>query len=140
MANYFRLYLHAAAHNLLVRLRRAVACPPPPPSDSTLHSDVPTEALDGAARRRYFTHRRQADSLGEGHPCTWRSLLIKVAAEVTVSTRRILVRLSSTRARRSVPTRHIPARARNGRHRSRLRRRRPLHILNKMEQRKSWLV
>src|SRR6516165_4182144 len=96
MANYFRLYLHAAAHNLLVRLRRAVACPPPPPSDSTLHSDVPTEALDGAARRRYFTHRRQADPLGEGHPCTWRSLLIKVAAEVTVSTRRILVRLSST--------------------------------------------
>src|SRR6516164_8407520 len=89
LANYFRLYLHAAAHNLLVRLRRAVACPPPP-IDSTPHNDVPTEALDGSARRR------QADPLGEGHPCTWRSLLIKVAAEVTVSTRRILVRLSST--------------------------------------------
>ena len=94
MANYFRLYLHAAAHNLLVRLRRAVACPPPP-IDSTPHNDVPTEALDGSARRRYFARRRQADPLGEGHPCTWRSLLIKVAAEVTVSTRRILVRLSS---------------------------------------------
>jgi hypothetical protein len=99
MANYFRLYLHAAAHNLLVCLRRAVACPPPPPPpipiDSTTVNDVPTEALDGAARRRYFAHRRQADPLGEGHPCTWRSLLIKVAAEVTRSTRRILVRLSA---------------------------------------------
>jgi hypothetical protein len=98
MANYFRLYLHAAAHNLLVRLRRAVACPPPPPptpSDATAADDVPTEALDGSARRRYFARRRQADPLGEGHPCTWRSLLIKVAAEVTVSTRRVLVRLSS---------------------------------------------
>jgi hypothetical protein len=97
MANYFRLYLHAAAHNLLVRLRHAVACPPPAPRpfDSTTSNDVPTEALDGAARRRYFARRRQADPLGEGHPCTWRSLLIKVAAEVTVSTRRILVRLSA---------------------------------------------
>jgi hypothetical protein len=38
---------------------------------------------------------RWADPLGEGHPCTWRSLLIKVAAEVTVSTRRILVHLSA---------------------------------------------
>src|SRR5262249_36750324 len=34
VANYFRLYLHAAAMNLLVRLRRFIteplACPPPP--------------------------------------------------------------------------------------------------------------
>src|SRR5262249_35763808 len=97
LANYFRLYLHAAAHNLLVRLRRAVACPPPvpTPSDATRATDVPTEALDGPARRRYFARRRQADPLGEGHPCTWRSLLIKVAAAVTVSTRRVLVRLSA---------------------------------------------
>ena len=95
MANYFRLYLHAAAHNLLVRLRRGIACPPSTPLDSTSANAVPTEALDGAARRRYFARRRQVDPLGEGHPCTWRSLLIKVAAEVTVSTRRILVRLSA---------------------------------------------
>lgn len=95
LANYFRLYLHAAAHNLLVRLRHAVACPPPPPTDTTAATDLPTEALDGPARRRYFARRRQADPLGEGHPCTWRSLLIKVAAEVTVSTRRVLVRLSA---------------------------------------------
>lgn len=95
VANYFRLYLHAAAHNLLVRLRRAIACPPPLPADPTPANDVPTEALDGSARRRYFARRRQADPLGEGQPCTWRSLLIKVAAEVIVSTRRILVRLSA---------------------------------------------
>ena len=31
-----------------------------------------------------------------GQPCTWRSLLIKVAAEVIVRTRRIVVRLSSS--------------------------------------------
>jgi hypothetical protein len=39
---------------------------------------------------------RQRDPLGEGQPCTWRTLLIKVAAEVVVSTRRIVVRLSSS--------------------------------------------
>jgi DDE family transposase len=102
LANFFRLYLHAAAHNLLVRLRRAFAEPPPPqptPLQPTepdeIPDELPVEALPGAARRRYFTRRRQADPLGEGQPCTWRSLLIKVAAEVIVSTRRITVRLSA---------------------------------------------
>jgi hypothetical protein len=106
LANFFRLYLHAAAHNLLVRLRRSIACPPPIP-ESSLHPadstdahaaprDIPREALDGKARRRYFSRRRQHDPLGEGQPCTWRLLLIKVAAEIVVSTRRILVRLSSS--------------------------------------------
>jgi hypothetical protein len=98
LANFFRLYLHAAAHNLLVRLRRAVACPPPPAPallDPTPPVDLPPQALDGSARRRYFSRRRQADPLGEGQPCTWRTLLIKVAAEVIVSTRRVLVRLSA---------------------------------------------
>ena len=88
LANFFRLYLHAAALNLLVRLRRAVACPPPAPSGP------PVEALTDEARRRYFRRRRQCDPLGEGQPATWRTLLIKVAAEVRVSSRRILVRLS----------------------------------------------
>lgn len=101
LANFFRLYLHAAAHNLLVRLRRAFAEPPTPPptstsTDSADNNLVPTEALAGKARRRYFTRRRQTDPLGEGQPCTWRSLLIKVAAEVIVSSRRILVRLSAS--------------------------------------------
>lgn len=99
VANFFRLYLHAAANNLLVRLRRAVADPPPPPAPTPLTptppDEIPTEALAGAARRRYFTRRRQVDPLGEGQPCTWRSLLIKVAAEVISSTHRIVVRLSA---------------------------------------------
>jgi hypothetical protein len=112
VANYFRLYLHAAAMNLLVRLRRFIAEPLPalapqaetvsptsqpgettPPAAQTC---VPVEALTGAARQRHFRLRRQRDPLGEGHPCTWRTLLIKVAAEVVVRTRRIVVRLSSS--------------------------------------------
>jgi len=112
MANYFRLYLHAAAMNLLVRLRRFIAEPLPPltpqvetaPPTSQVgevappaaEPCVPVEALTGAARQRHFRQRRQRDPLGEGHPCTWRTLLIKVAAEVIVRTRRIVVRLSSS--------------------------------------------
>jgi hypothetical protein len=88
LANFFRLYLHALALNLLVRVRRAVACPPPPPTET------PAAAVTDEARRRYFRLRRQHDPLGEGQPCTWRTLLIKVAAEIRVSSRRILVRLS----------------------------------------------
>jgi hypothetical protein len=112
VANYFRLYLHAAAMNLLVRLRRFIAEPllvPAPdvetaqtggqPGEATSPAAaacVPAEALTGAARQRYFRLRRQRDPLGEGHPCTWRTLLIKVAAEVFVRTRRIVIRLSSS--------------------------------------------
>jgi hypothetical protein len=100
LANFFRLYLHVAANNLLVRLRRAIATPPPAlPTTSLDPADsepVPSEALAGEARRRHFSRRRQTDPLGEGQPCTWRSLLIKVAAEVIVSSRRILVRLSAS--------------------------------------------
>lgn len=90
MANLFRLYLHSAAHNLLVRLRRAIANPP---AASPL-VEIPTEALSGRDRKRYETHRREQDPLGEGHPCTWRSRLIKVAAQVVVTTRCIRVKLS----------------------------------------------
>jgi hypothetical protein len=56
---------------------------------------VPAEALTGAERQRHF-RRRQRDPPGEGHPCIWRTLLIKVAAEVVVRARRIVVRLSSS--------------------------------------------
>jgi hypothetical protein len=112
VANYFRLCSHAAAVNLLVRLRRFTAdplpalAPPaetaPPTSQATEavtpaeEAGVPVEALTGAARQSPFRLRRQRDPLGEGHPCTWRTLLIKVAAEVVVRTRRIVVRLCST--------------------------------------------
>jgi hypothetical protein len=99
--------------NLLVRLRRFIAEPLPalaPPAETAApatsqagagaspaaEAGVPAEALTGAARLRYFRLRRQRDPLGEGHPCTWRTLLIKVAAEVVVRTRPIVVRLSSS--------------------------------------------
>jgi hypothetical protein len=50
----------------------------------------------GEARRRRFRERRR-DPLGEGHLCTWRQLVIKVAAEVVVvSVRRIVVRLPAS--------------------------------------------
>ena len=92
MANLFRLFLHAAAHNLLVRMRQAVADPPAP----AVPTELPTEALAGKTRHDYFNHRREQDPLGEGHPCTWRTRLIKVAAEIVVRSRRILVRLASS--------------------------------------------
>jgi hypothetical protein len=112
VANYFGLYLHAAAMNLLVRLRRLIAEPLPAPATPgemarapsqtgeaappAAGACVPAEALTGTARQRQFRQRRQRDPLGEGQPCTWRTLLIKAAAEVVVSKRRIVVRLSSS--------------------------------------------
>jgi Transposase DDE domain group 1 len=126
LANFFRLYLHAAALNLVVRLRRLVAVPlaaqeraiaaltdlsDDEPSVSVARSpaqvlsdnglsmsevDLPAEALPEPARRRYFSRRRQHDPLGGGQPATWRLLFIKIAAEVVVSQRRILVRLSAS--------------------------------------------
>jgi len=92
LANLFRLYLHAAALNLLARLRRQVA--DPPPQDPT--AELPREALAGYSRRRFFNHRRDRDPLGEGHACTWRMRLIKVAARVTETSRRIVVGLSGS--------------------------------------------
>jgi hypothetical protein len=92
LANLFRLYLHAAALNLLVRLRDHVANPPP----QNPAAELPHEALAGDARRRFFNQRRERDPLGEGQACTWRMRLIKVAARVIETTRRILVRLSGS--------------------------------------------
>jgi hypothetical protein len=91
MANLFRLYLHAVAMNLLVRLRMEIANPPAAPE-----GDVPIAALDGEARKRYQNARRVQDPLGAGQPDTWRLLLIKVAASVVVSCRRIIIRLSGS--------------------------------------------
>lgn len=126
VANFFRLYLHAAALNLLVRMRRLLAAPPAvnarvgdalacpadddrqavfPPSPlqlladhapATATADLSPVALPPPQRRRYFNRRRRHDPLGEGQPATWRLLFIKVAAEVLVSHRRILVRLSAS--------------------------------------------
>jgi hypothetical protein len=96
MANYFRLYLHAAALNLLVRLRRAVALPPPTAAALGLPAELPAAAIDAPDRRRFFNQRRRRDPLGEGFASTWRTRLIKVAAEVIVRARRVIVRLSAS--------------------------------------------
>jgi hypothetical protein len=90
LANFFRLYLHGMAYNLLVRMRRAVSCPP------VTEVSIPPETNRSETLRRRRNHRRRHDPLGEGQPSTWRSLMIKVAAEVRVSTRRVVVRLSGT--------------------------------------------
>jgi hypothetical protein len=90
VANYLRLYLHSAALNLLVRLRQLVAVPCPVAEPTPAAAGVPS-----AARRRH-NERRRRDPLGEGQPGTWRLLLIKVAAEVVVSCRRVVVRLSAS--------------------------------------------
>jgi len=92
MANYFRLYLHCLAANLLARVRALVADPPPPDPPS----DLPIEALAGRERKRHFNRRRQADPLGRGHAQTWRLRLIKVAAQITVSVRRVWVQLTGS--------------------------------------------
>jgi hypothetical protein len=89
-ANLFRLYLHTAAYHLLVAMRRVQAAPP---ADEEAQN-LPAEALAGRGRRAWHNRRREHDPLGEGQPCTWRTRLIKVAATVRESTRRVLVQLS----------------------------------------------
>jgi hypothetical protein len=110
VANYFRRYLHAAAMNWLARLRRFLAEPLPalaPPAERTPptsqpieaalpgeETGMPVEALTGAERPRHV-RRRQREPLGEGQPCPWRTLLLKVAAELVVRTRLVVRRSSS---------------------------------------------
>jgi len=98
MANCFRMFLHCLANNLLVSLRQTIADPPAEErrSDYLDEDAVPAEARSGRARRRHFNRRREADPLGEGHACTWRMRLIKVAARITVTARRVRVFLSGS--------------------------------------------
>ena len=96
MANFFRLYLHAAALNLLVRLRHAVVMLPPTTAELELPAELPTAAIDEPHRKRFFNKRRERDPLGEGFACTWRTRLIKVAAEIITRARRVIVRLSAS--------------------------------------------
>lgn len=96
LANFFRLYLHAATLNLLVRLRHAVVQPALTSAELGLPAGLPTEALDEPGRKKFFNKRRERDPLGEGFACTWRTRLIKVAAEVITRARRVIVRLSGS--------------------------------------------
>lgn len=105
LANCFRVFLHCLACNMLVMLRRHIAMPPvneptsptdyPTPETQT-QQELPPEARTGWARRRDLNQRRKADPLGEGHACTWRMRLIKVAARIKVTTRCIRVFLSGS--------------------------------------------
>ena len=95
LANFFRLDLHAAALNLLVRLRRATARPITV-NLTDPNRNVPPEALAGRDRHTWFNRRRQHDPPGAGFVGTWRQRLIQAAAEITVSARRVLVRLSAS--------------------------------------------
>jgi len=90
MANLFRLFLHAAALNLIVRMRRAL--PDVAPEDRRA-APLPDAERPGPAT---------AAELRRAQPATWRLRLIKVAAEIVVSCRRVLIRLSS--AWPSLPT------------------------------------
>ena len=58
--------------------------------------EIPTEACTGRTRRGQFNRRRRADPLGEGHACTWRTMLIKVAARIKITARRVRVFLSGS--------------------------------------------
>lgn len=106
MANCFRMFLHCLSHNLLVAMRRRIAAPPAEPAERVLAEEgtdpyqvvheIPTEACTGRTRRGQFNRRRRADPLGEGHACTWRMMLIKVAARIKVTARRVRVFLSGS--------------------------------------------
>ena len=96
LANFFRLYLHTAALNLLVRLRHTVVQSLPTSAELGLPAELPTAAIDAPDRRRFFNKRRERDPLGGGFACTWRTRLIKVAAEVITRSRRVIVRLSGS--------------------------------------------
>lgn len=97
MANLFRLYLHAAALNLLIRMRSELPNPPDPEQETDEPRPRPAPVPDAEDDRP-----PTGAELRRAQPATWRLRLIKVAAEVLVSCRRVLVRLSS--AWPSLPT------------------------------------
>jgi len=100
MANLFRLMMHCVSHNMLVSLRRLVALKEPSraagASASMEDDSVNQPFVETQQERRKHNDRRRRDPLGEGHPCTWRTHVIKVASRIVVSTRRIVLQLSAS--------------------------------------------
>ncbi|TWU35637.1 hypothetical protein Q31b_50720 [Novipirellula aureliae] len=94
MANLFRVMMHSVAANLLVRIRQIVEIVPE--IDQFANAEIPLEAQSPGGKRRHHTRRRRRDPLGEGHACTWRTHVIKVACRVIVRTRRVRVQFSSS--------------------------------------------
>ncbi len=97
MANLFRLCLHTLALNLLVRLRSELPDPPDPEEEPTASRPRPAPLPDAEP-----PGLPSGAELRRAQPATWRLRLVKVAADVIVSSRRVLVRLSS--AWPSLPT------------------------------------
>jgi hypothetical protein len=95
LANLFRVNLHCLAHNLVVAMRREMArnAPPAPEVD---HDRPQTPLVSEELRRKRHNDRRRRDCLSQAQPNTWRMLVIKVAARVVVSFRRVCIQLSST--------------------------------------------
>lgn len=97
MANLFRVYLHCLAHNLVAALRQVMVrhAPPDPDAELDLPPALQNDQSDEGRRRRH-NHRRRQDCLKQAQPNTWRLLVIKVAARVIVSVRRIRIVLSAS--------------------------------------------
>jgi hypothetical protein len=88
MANLFRLMMHTLATNMLVCFRNEAA---KDIAEIPVESGLPVEARSQHAKRQQHNKRRREDPLGAGHICTWRMMLIKVAARVIVTTRRVRI-------------------------------------------------
>ena len=106
MANLFRLMMHCVSHNILVSLRRLAALDEPQlgttepePTDDrpepTKRETTNRSFRETRQDRKVHNDRRRRDPLGEGHPCTWRTHVIKVAARIVISTRRVVLQLSA---------------------------------------------
>ena len=63
---------------------------------TSAEQDVPVEALGGHRRRPWHNRRRAHDPRGEGQACTGRTRLVKVAAYVFETARRVVVQLSAS--------------------------------------------
>jgi hypothetical protein len=97
LANLFRVMMHCLAANLLVKLRSVVEITPLETTTGTsAWNDVPPEAQSATMKRQRHNRRRRRDPLGQGHACTRRTLVIKVACRVIASTRRIRILISSS--------------------------------------------
>ena len=103
MANLFRVMLHCVAHNLVVAMRGLIRIEDAPDASDEPSSELPTpesrsvKFVGGDYEKRHnHNARRRKDLLGKAHPVTWRMMVIKVAARVVVSARRVRLIISSS--------------------------------------------
>lgn len=101
MANLFRLMLHCLSHNLVTAMRAVVRMEGDEGDEEENEDANATDRMPNASqresekkKRQRHNDRRRRDVLGEAHPATWRMLVIKVAARVIVTARRVRILLS----------------------------------------------